>query len=928
MSSLYARRVEDALQRQFPRWVAANEAISSAEADKKNQYAEFLFAANWILRPGGLRELLDKLQMYLKTTEVCYDLESGSVKLRCLVTEQAAVMIACQLVADEIIQNEQAKDSSAPSAKIFLRKNWLAASQQEKGASIMAFAPVEILGFKYHSPWTAPSDSVKKGVTALTLVPGGAMKKLQDITGCTMIASYDGLILYIGAESQEQINVAQGKLNTLAKYAAQSRRPDRKCESFIYAEDKQGAQATFTYIGHGPKSLLKTFFLDRSKYRFKPPSTYGKIFEQGVVITLLDRNALLPVAGTTPAIPPERKDELYRAFMPPWQYGSKYTNYSSLLIAPQPTRLGAPQPARSMALRPANHETRVSSWVRELPTPASSIPPRDNESDTTGLGTNADNGQRTGRYDPRHPREQNVTRTDWTPPHLRGMNSAARPPTVQKQNLPGLMTNMTGGASEGWQQGIGAPQAAASRANKEPDLLEFGNHEAKPMSPNIRLADPFIGAWGGGAHSRGNQPKTMGQSQIRHSTMHQQAGAPKNRRKGYFHQETIPNETPVNEDPDPKLVQSISQKLARMMSCLELFQGKVTLKASLGRLCLTTINSDHVYVPGQASQGKAKSLRDIKDALDKHHINPQDTIFTNILTAEGGDANHIALMQDGFGERLWLSASRHTTYELACIVVTEDREQLTFFVEVDGNDFTYQLNEVTSNSSCSMSVHCPKRPWDFQVTLSKSRDLKEVCGDFAKDLVDNMRITPKEPHEPGIPNLEVILKNEYEARILWVRTRNTASYVGNPNARSSSEGLKTNTSFPYCVMEISEVHDMKRLSTQSSENSELYLYTQFAGNQKLGQLPTWYEVSLQSKMIIDALQQNQDLEFGDEVDWSPEALQQAGAFDELIRSTFDMVKKIDGVGYWGDNFQDAYIHGIPASQKGTGFGERSMKSIW
>ncbi|KAI1658377.1 hypothetical protein F4813DRAFT_356607 [Daldinia decipiens] len=419
--------------------------------------------------------------------------------------------------------------------------------------------------------------------------------------------------------------------------------------------------------------------------------------------------------------------------------------------------------------------------------------------------------------------------------------------------------------------------------------------------------DPFIQLWKGAQIGEPRVEPSI-TPPPRRSTMRQQAGR---RYDGFQAPECPPGYEKVHKgpDPDPELTQAIVKKLVRMMGSLETFTGKVSLKAELGRFCLTKVNHNHVWLKGSACQDKVKSLQDVKEILDRHHVRPKDVIFTKFLTGDGEDANHITFAHDSFRRRLWVPTARRTVYEIYCRVKTADEKVHKLALEVDAKELTYRIYE-RGGGSCAVFVHCPMRVWDFQVTLTKSQDLGLTYREFAEDLINNMSITQQ---DSGIPFLEFVVKGVYQAEIVLVRTRNIASYTRNGaciQPFSNTHGSKSSTS---SILEICEVHDMAPRIIGRENGNVTILFDKYDGDRQRGQLPIWYEVSLQSKVINKALQQNQDLEIGEEVSWTPQQLQKAGAFDEIITSAIEVVKNIDGVGYWGDNFQDAKNYKMPPS---------------
>ncbi|KAI2464562.1 hypothetical protein F4781DRAFT_439477 [Annulohypoxylon bovei var. microspora] len=519
----------------------------------------------------------------------------------------------------------------------------------------------------------------------------------------------------------------------------------------------------------------------------------------------------------------------------------------------------------------------------------------------------------------------------YVPPHLRYLNPGGQ------TGANGQASQDTPGAREGrlidldsdesdHEQRLEKLKISVDKMTEETQV-QTGETRSLPTQSTTVSADPFADAWSshrilpGNNQARGSQAGGSqahgSQTRVVHSTMRQQAGAPTVRKYGL----SLGNGS-VREDPDPQMIEAMSQKIVRMMSSLEVFSGEVSLRADIGRLCLTGINGSYVR-----AQSQGQPLQDIKEALDKHYINTEDVMFTNILTAEGADANYIAFMNNSFGTRMWSGDTRRTVYNIFCSALTKDSKLCKFVIEVNGGDFTYRVDQ-SSSDSCSLFVHCPKRSWDFQVALAKSQDLGEDYNNFAKDLIDSMRITPQ-PN--GIPTLELTIKRAFGVELLYVRTRNIASYVRKLGADSATSSVGTEDNTTSTMMEIREVHDMAPTGITETTDKVTALFQQRPVSEQLGHLGTWYEVSMQSKTVNKALQQNRDLELGEEVDWSPEKLQESGAFDELIRSTIEVVKNIDGVGYWGDNYQDAMIHGMPPTGSTTHShvsGTIAAKPLW
>ncbi|KAI1137770.1 hypothetical protein F5Y05DRAFT_419237 [Hypoxylon sp. FL0543] len=970
-----AGRVTDKIRHQFPGWAAANEAGDNT-ASTKSELTEFRIVSNWILLPGGLQEFFDELK-------------------------KAEARSPPQLRPGDSVTDDQ------PSNKIISSAHWRA-SEQHKKECVMALAPGEIQLFTFRTAWIMPEDLVKRDVGAAKLVPSETLAELQLLTNCQMMTGNDGLVIYIGAISETDIAVAERKLNTLAKYAGIPAKAEKPCQSFLYAENELDILATFTYAARGSNARLRTFFLDRAKYQLA--STYGKIIEQGVFVTLMNSRSALPTivpVVISPAISAQLRNNCYIAFSPSWNYRPK----------PDTCDPDAADKDPSGSASRFNSSADVTAWVTRLPRPELMLPHGDrtetpdlDSSPTNELNrmstsdsklANTAREQTSKRQSNSHPSLNEQTPSKPTRSTWEELQKADLQPAQeglyeeQPQTFPqrGNASKKRGG---GKRNNLYEPQRAQGRGNPRPrgrqprggrgrgrangksyrgrggqtathipqdDFddpeprrssyvpphqrhrhagdLAGADTESSSDSPKVSETNPTeLGVNEPGSQQRLDhlrasikgvakeikalqpQPQGLQSTQnrprppvpfnnvsnrplVQRSTMIQQASSTST----YLHAEdtdlTSCDEA-VDLTSDRPFLQAMNQALVQMLSSLEIFRGRVTLKAELGRLCLTKINREHVHIGERDVRGPVKSLQDMKQLLDEQHVSPRDVIFTNILTAEGADANYIAHLPESSRMRTWLPHTRRTVYEIAFCAMTEQNKPYRFVVEVDGGDFTYQIREFQKNSSC-LFVHCPKRAWDFQVTLSKGPNLGSIYGHFARDLVDSMRVMPQ---EQGPPLLEFTVKKAYQVEMLLVRTKNIASYKS--HARSEDKDSPSNT------LEICEVHDMKPSRNIISTQENLTVpYKPHAGNVQLGQLSTWYEASIQSELVNKALRQNQDLELGEEVGWTPEQLRDAGAFEELLRSAINMVKKIDGVGYWGNNYQGAMVQGMPPSNNST-----------
>ncbi|RYP49966.1 hypothetical protein DL768_004401 [Monosporascus sp. mg162] len=365
------------------------------------------------------------------------------------------------------------------------------------------------------------------------------------------------------------------------------------------------------------------------------------------------------------------------------------------------------------------------------------------------------------------------------------------------------------------------------------------------------------------------------------------------------------------QNPDPQLLTDINEKLVRVLEPLRVWRGRLSLRVDIGRFCFTKIAPAHVQLPGPNATVQRHEPSTLKQALDTHHIGPKSLLFTRILSTEGGDANFIAHLKEAEGpaegSRMWRPDlhGRRVVYEIPCRARTPNGETFSFIIEVDGDDFSYNVRQVDHNP-IQLFVHCVKRSWDFQLTLSATPNTDKIRDTFAKDVVDSLRITPR---RSGVPRLEFVAREEYQVDIGIVRIRNIATYRRKAECApylDVHEDVRR-----WDGLALSEVHDTDSYMEPQGDGTIKYFAEAFSGAVDKGQPPTWIEASIHSNMVAEAFEENESLEVGDEAKWSAEELSESGVFDDLIRTATQTVKQMDGVGYWSNNRQNSLTHGGP-----------------
>ncbi|KAK6842682.1 hypothetical protein PG987_003542 [Apiospora arundinis] len=441
------------------------------------------------------------------------------------------------------------------------------------------------------------------------------------------------------------------------------------------------------------------------------------------------------------------------------------------------------------------------------------------------------------------------------------------------------------------------PQAAPNVARwaKNTALVTSSTKTApRPMDePSQQSQDPTLQAnenWGGaheidpfGTHSSVTaSPETTNASSLQNNAPPRDllsSPTPIPRRAGAGNLDTPPSNDGESElisfSPTKSYEGKVSNKLAKILEPLRMFQGRISLKAELGRFVLTAVNAAHISLPGDSHQiPRLKSPDEMEDMLERHS---NDLIFTSIVSLSGGDMNHIAGLTepgDAAATLTWTPSRNSVLYEFLCATSTEDKKSRNrFVVEVNSEDFTYRVRtDIQESSNGCVFMHCLGRTFDIQFTVETTPNLSEHCEYFAEELVQSLTVVV---NGTGVPYLSFSNHGDWHAVVHSVRVRRTSVYssASHPCQRTRRGGER--------------------------------------GKPGKGIFPVFYEACIKSTVAERAFAKNRTLEFAEEAEWTGKDLKAAGAFKDLVLSATDLVKQMDGIGYWCDNQQKVAIHGKP-----------------
>lgn len=111
-------------------------------------------------------------------------------------------------------------------------------------------------------------------------------------------------------------------------------------------------------------------------------------------------------------------------------------------------------------------------------------------------------------------------------------------------------------------------------------------------------------------------------------------------------------------------------------------------------------------------------------------------------------------------------------------------------------------------------------------------------------------------------------------------------------------------------------------ATQGQSNRAVFFHgtTNMAEDSRIGagRPSEWFEVSLVSTTAEEAFQQNKGLELGQRASWTPEMLEEGGAFEDICFPALCLISKMDNIG--SSNNNGRYPSMVAESGTGAGSG--------
>ncbi|KAJ3577508.1 hypothetical protein NPX13_g3057 [Xylaria arbuscula] len=927
---------------------------------------EFILSSNWALTSEGIEEFYEILYKRKENLEIQYDHVIHGFRVKCSSYDEMRIVNLVKDVLDELVRGEAEKGLERSYKLTSLedwRKNSFRSGEEPKVAGKYSF-PFDVSMCDYRDTWTIPGKLSRSAIVINKMLPESALAEVQQLTGATLVVSSDTHTVYIGAPNSEVIITVKRKLDNLAQYCSLLPRDvPQVVETFFHSEGDRSVKGEYRYVADGNDRFLRGYILDRFDWPH-PDQRYPTIFQKGVLIRLNPNHEpweeSKSLANTISPLAKEgRPEEEFGAFtLDNWGYPAKgpVSRPCRSISNDSEIQLGAIQIEYKHTLLPT-----IESWV-------SGLPVRDHEKPNLSYKPNIphvpkawhkftsiegnEEGSRSQSHDSsKNPPPKRYLLDDNDQNDTNDLNTTG----IQKPRaIDQLKISANGGQARPGRpipslidfepiprsepgNGFGCPSPVtiagkgAGNTTENPTYpRSFAND--KPLSsvkhkkPQPDEDGPFellwkqcrsshLGSISGLGQSKSKNPEIPTAQLIEniepqvdrdderysrsfHTTMNQKAGSRKGQRE-------------IFPELDPKMISSITKSLEQLIAPLRMWSGIVDLRIDLGRFYFLNARKSRIQEVGEDDDEKHYALEDIRAELNKRHKVNEKFYFTRVLTSLGAEANDIALMTDTNGNPMWNRPNdgRSSTFEFVCRKVLDDAE-FSFIIEIDTQTFTYKIREFKPEQNCFM-IYCTKRVWDFRLVLSTSQKLGVAYQHFANELVDSLQVTSTKDR---LPELDVSYNKSHNVEILAVRTRNQACCISEVDIEATSSTPKKPLKDTQRLY-ISEVWEMNLLSNSESEQSIQLKLAGYKDNEHTGAPFCWYEASLKSHTVCTAFEQNEELEFGNEVKWASKDLIQSRAIEQLIKKAAAMIKNMDGVGFWNDNHQDVLLSRVGAGAK-------------
>ncbi|KAI9647347.1 hypothetical protein NHQ30_003732 [Ciborinia camelliae] len=453
-------------------------------------------------------------------------------------------------------------------------------------------------------------------------------------------------------------------------------------------------------------------------------------------------------------------------------------------------------------------------------------------------------------------------------------------PQLPSEELEGLM-NMSPASMSG---------STLNSGNGLSDLTEFpvsGGSNASLMSvewPILSPAPRVEAPWSKPMNENRLPPprrqlEDETDTRVFHKTMGQKASSNK---------QEVPKPMNVPE-PQESFLRDVAGTFGVLLAPVRGFHGKVKVHLNFGRILLGNLPVKIV------SKGDVNRPFD-EDFITSHLCPPRELeirqgdgpelFFTDVLSTLEADTIFLSNLKDREGSRLWSEKSTEwkVIYEFTC---EEIHTNNIFTIEIDAE--TFETHIVVLRKFGEIDVHGTMRHWDLKIAVDGIEDEKEIRDNWPgyDNLATEIQRTLYIPPENDKPNHAFkVPKQIMEHFVIYhLKIRKTRTY----------DSLDGNSKLHITAVDKSCGHEL----LVKDQGILVYIFSE--EKKDLSMEKNWHEASITSVSMDNLLQQNTNLELGEEVSWTVPDLEVKKVSNTFIKPACDMLVQMDGVGFYNDS---------------------------
>ncbi|PHH78784.1 hypothetical protein CDD80_6240 [Ophiocordyceps camponoti-rufipedis] len=253
--------------------------------------------------------------------------------------------------------------------------------------------------------------------------------------------------------------------------------------------------------------------------------------------------------------------------------------------------------------------------------------------------------------------------------------------------------------------------------------------------------------------------------------------------------------------------------------------------------------------------------------------------FSTALSACGPDMDELVQMYPP-AESPWLLYETKAWYEVVCTLTEDGQSQMV--VEIDAETFEFRCRGPEEQMGC-LFLHCLKRPWDMQVSISSRASFHNspFHTAVARTLAASLSVRTTREGQLAVETTE---DARLKVTVDNINVRHVARYRLGRNSNS-----------------LLSVTMVRKLDKGERQGTRRQWQTGQARVPYRGTPIIWYEAALSSLKAEQMLAENRDMTVGSRASWDCERLEAEGVLDDVCRPAFGIITQMDDIGQLNDN---------------------------